>query len=379
MISGNLDWSNTYPGPFDFTGFNSLDHIGGDLLVQNCQRLQSLSGLDELDRVSGDVFIASCDSIRNASGLGQLSVVGGDLQFFALTDFTPNGINQLDSVYGDCLLIQTDQSSVATAPNDLDYVGGRFYFGANNATNMTGGNSLARVKHFTLNSGGPALQHISGFSSLVQVDSNMTITGNDALTNLSGFNALDSIGGTLTIGNNEALSSITGFNSLSYVHLFLIWYNDVLSDISAFDHLINVPDHMQINNNPVLSVCNVQAVCDHLIANLSSGIYLNATGCESVPVVLAQCLPTGLPSTDDAISTIVAHPNPATENITLQLDHVTGTPSIALWNAMGQAVYAEQMPGSRGIRMDIGHLSPGVYSFVIKVAEQRHVVRFVKE
>ena len=62
VIQGDLHYNNTFPGPYDFTGFQSLTHIGGDLQVTHCQYWRSFAGLDNLERVEGSVVAQYVES-----------------------------------------------------------------------------------------------------------------------------------------------------------------------------------------------------------------------------------------------------------------------------------------------------------------------------
>ncbi|MCB9199853.1 MAG: hypothetical protein H6596_05125 [Flavobacteriales bacterium] len=291
MITGTFDWNNTYPGPFDFTGFNSLDHIGGDLLVQNCQRLQGLWGLEQLDRVDGDLYVAGLDSVRDATGLSQLSVVGGKLQFFGMPEFAPTGLNQLDTVYGDLILVWSDLSLTCTLPNDLDFVGGELAFGTDHGTTVQGGNDLTRIGGDLRVCCEPTMTSFQALQSLQVVEGDLRINYNDVLVTFNALQQLDSVYGDLWINDNDVLYSVQGLNDLVYVDGLVIQDNPQLVGLGALDHAVEIQTSVQINNNPALAICHVQAVCDHINANGAATAYQNATGCNTVPEVHAACNP----------------------------------------------------------------------------------------
>ena len=290
MITGTFTFEQNQVGVRDFSGFNSLDRIGGDLLVSNNQYLQNFQGLNQLDHVGGDVYMTILDSVHSADGLWQLSVVGGKLQFFALPDFAPTGLNQLDSVYGNCYLVWSDASSTNTIPNDLKYVGGDLLVTTTNGSTINGGQDLTRVAGDVRVTTGSSMTNFTGLQNLRVVEQDLWFNNNHGVVTLNAFQQLDSVLGYFWITDNDALVSIQGLYDLDHLGKLIISDNQSLAYVYAFDQAVDM-DALQVNTNPNLAICDVQAFCDHVNANKPTVAYLNASGCSAPWEIYDACNP----------------------------------------------------------------------------------------
>lgn len=90
---------------------------------------------------------------------------------------------------------------------------------------------------------------------------------NYQLSSLIGLYEISSIGENLEIYGCNALSDLTGLDSLSSVLGELnIHYNDALLSLTGIENIEpNSINDLYINNNDILSNCNVQNVCEYLI------------------------------------------------------------------------------------------------------------------
>ena len=156
------------------------------------------------------------------------------------------------------------------------------------------------------------LQGISG-----NVIFNVFVDNNDSLLNLNGLNNITSCE-EFKIISNENLSSFIGLESLEFtgsaeirdnnalvaltamprVYLqcsLIIKDNLVLQDIDVFEEYDDVTctGHLEITNNPNLSICNTLTVCSYLDVSIGtwSSILIenNAEGCNSVAEVILDC------------------------------------------------------------------------------------------
>lgn len=206
----------------------------------------------------------------------------------------PEGITfttqaQIDSFqlnYPNCAEIEGDVSIWFWDPSDitnldglnvLTHIGGSLWIGNNHLlTSLTGLNNLNSI-------GGDL--HI-GFGYDVW-DESPTY-----LTNLSGLENLKSIGGELSIAFNHNLTSLTGLENLTSIGTNLeIKYNDVLTSLNALENLqADSIYNLSIFNNPYLSDCEMQSVCDFLDSLCGPvDIYNNATGCDNPQEVAGNC------------------------------------------------------------------------------------------
>jgi cysteine-rich repeat protein len=184
----------------------------------------------------------------------------------------------------------------------------------NSLASIAGLNSL-QVINTQLRIQNPNLTSLAGLSRLTTINGDLTILGN-SLPNLNGLSNLVTVTGTINISGNNSLTSFAGMTSLQTAGDLDISSNDVLNDLSSLVSLAAVngriyitnnavlaslnglqniaPNSIQglnIYNNPNLSLCEVNSICQYLhIGNIGpASIYDNATGCNSVGEVKAIC------------------------------------------------------------------------------------------
>ncbi|HMQ76508.1 MAG TPA: hypothetical protein PKE21_10215 [Flavobacteriales bacterium] len=379
-ITGDLVLTQTFPGPYDLTGFGALTHIGGDLLVTDCQRWRSFNGLQSLQRVEGDLRATYVDSIEGLQGLGNLRHVGGDLEIWGgdrMSDL--GGLNQLDTVQGSLYISVGAPVSSAAVPNTLDHVGDDFRIAAAGAPFLTGGAQLSTIGG-QLQLGGPlptpsALPNLSRVGALLlaaegvaqlnilanldTVEQNVRIGG--TLTSFSGLNAIAHIGDGLEFLTCPQLVSITAaFQGLDTCGKLWLEGNAVLSDITAFDHPFGI-GQLEIDDNPQLSYCHVQAVCDRVLSSALPvpAIMGNASGCASRAEVQASCIST---STGDPLEGHGApFPNPAADH--LFVPDLTGTATFTVHDATGRVLLRGTTTDGR---IGTEHLPTGAYRLVLE-------------
>lgn len=172
-------------------------------------------------------------------------------------------------------------------------------------------------------SNNPMLTSLQGLPNSFNALAWMSITNNDALVNLVGIGYISGFEGT-TISDNDSLIDLTGLNEIAAEYVTISdndnlqtlngplysWYDDYLiiennqnlTDISG----IWVGDWLSIDliirNNPNLSMCSSENVCNFFTSNIEEFQGLrgtfenNASGCNSVFEAEFGC---GLNSNDD--------------------------------------------------------------------------------
>jgi hypothetical protein len=204
---------------------------------------------------------------------------------------------------------------------------------------------------------------------------------NSALTSLTGLEGLTSIGGGLDVESNPILTSLSALNALNSIGEY-IWIsgNETLNSLTGLDKIDadSITD-LEIYNNPFLSTCAVQSICDYLASpNGYIYIYDNATGCNSPEEVDSACvyLSNGEINLEPSFSIC---PNPSSSTITIELP--TATPQknkfLTIYNLNGQQLITRQITEPTTV-IDVGTLPCGVY--VVKVADERTVMvtKFIK-
>lgn len=161
------------------------------------------------------------------------------------------------------------------------------------------------------------ISDISGLLFLESISGNFIVQYCPQLTDLSGLDNLADITGGITIGHNTNLVSISSLSNVTSTENVAIYYNESLQTISGIENIINIDLNLQINNNnllidisdlnsnlsigqyliiynnPSLSQCEAEAICDYLASpNGTVTIVNNNTGCNSQSEVQAACVPT---------------------------------------------------------------------------------------
>ena len=379
VILGDLRYFGTFPGPYDFTGFQSLTQIGGDLEVSSCQRWRSFAGLDNLQRVEGSVVAQYVDSIEGVGGLFNLDHVGGNLLIWGgPLMFGLAGLNDLDTVMGQLQLLMGDASGAL--PDQLEYVGGDFRVTCG-TNQLTGAAQLTRIDgHLLL--GSPNLPAPNAFPVLGVVSDLVIGLDNVSTINLNILPALDTVVNNLEVGANSTLTSFAGLNAIDYIGGWLLfddcddlvaitnafqsvdtcgklWFdnNDVLTDISAFDQAMGIGS-LQVTNNPLLSYCHVQAICERVVPPIlpNPAFYGNATGCDAELEVYNLCiLSNAVP--DAARTPITVFPNPAQDH--LRIAGLRGTHTALLHTTDARLVSRTRIDD--GV-LDISRLPAGMYA-----------------
>lgn len=281
-IRGNL-------GLTDLTGLGNLRVIQQNMTISGLiffmpdnSSLTSLQGLDQLVSVGGQLEISHHPLLTNLSGLGALGSIGDlNISFCPLlTDLSSLSVlDSIDTIDGDVIIAQNAALTSLGGLENIVSIGGTLNISAN-----------------------PLLPDLAGLEGLRAVDDLIYVANNENLLTLNGLNGLDSIkgenfvgGGSLTprglwILDNPKLVSLQGLENVDFIRDILILNNLVLSDLSALDRHFPITGSLYISENPLLSVCAVQAVCDYL--DDPPGvvtIHTNAPGCNFSSEVLAVC------------------------------------------------------------------------------------------
>jgi hypothetical protein len=105
-------------------GLASLTEVGYDLTVQSNPLLSSLTGLDSLNTIGGNLLIHNNDSMTNLLGLGSLTEVGNDFAIQsnpALSNFT--GLDSLNTIWGNLRIWFNTSLTDISAIENLAYIG----------------------------------------------------------------------------------------------------------------------------------------------------------------------------------------------------------------------------------------------------------------
>ena len=143
------------------------------------------------------------------------------------------------------------------------------------------------------------LINFPGCTSIDGIIIQETSPGN--ITNLHGLLGIDQVGapasGIIMIYGNTALTNLHGLDSIktfggAFTRIIRILNNPILTDIHALNSVaISNPSEFTIENNPNLSACNVDFVCNYIdvfpVVNLSG----NDCGCNTIEEIQWNCVP----------------------------------------------------------------------------------------
>jgi hypothetical protein len=198
--------------------------------------------------------------------------------------------------------------------------------------------------------------------------------GNNSLISLTGLDNVPSIGGSISIRYNDALTSLTGLDNLTSIEGSIsISYNDALTSLSGLDNIDagSITD-MYIELNGSLSTCEVQSICEYLLAQDGKAtIHNNASGCYNQDEVELACTV----SVDEVqlSEKLFIFPNPSSSQITIELPSVAQVNAVlTIYNMNAQQMVASKITEQKTV-VDISGLPEGVY-FVKIIDDQNMTV-----
>ncbi len=145
-----------------------------------------------------------------------------------------------------------------------------------------------------------------------------------------------------------------------------IIYNSSLCCLSGLDNIL--PEsifNLIIHNNPVLTTCAIESICDYLVNPAGTvEIHDNATGCNSIEEVEEAC--NVIPSVEDLTSNnkFKITPNPCLVSINLRyITYEVGPLIFELMDLSGIKVKSltinNRKPGNHEIEIDLSELPAG--------------------
>ncbi|MEO1258930.1 MAG: T9SS type A sorting domain-containing protein [Bacteroidota bacterium] len=203
---------------------------------------------------------------------------------------------------------------------------------------------------------GTDITDLGNLANLEEVTGNLTFQ-TTGLTEMQGLNNLMEVGGTLTIYFNSSLVSLDGLDVIGAVGgNLMVYYNFSLSNGCAIYNLINGG------------------------VSGSTSIFLNATGCNSIAEINANCGPSNRISDSNnnqnttAASTSVSsdqkhngekfmvYPNPAIDFATIQLEEAVTGGQLRISDVAGRIILMQQLQSNTTrIDLDVSEWRNGTY------------------
>ncbi|MEZ5082579.1 MAG: hypothetical protein R2750_03905 [Bacteroidales bacterium] len=139
---------------------------------------------------------------------------------------------------------------------------------------------------------GANINNLDSLYAITSIGGRLTISQNPVLLNLNGLSNLTTIGDDLWIYNNDGLTNFSGLENLTMINgdLEIIGHESLIS-LSGLENINSSSiNSILIRNNPSLSNCQIQSICDYLSTlNTSIDIYANAEGCNNPSEIASAC------------------------------------------------------------------------------------------
>lgn len=361
----------------NFLGLENLRTIGGTFWIYSNDKLNSLSGVENLNfagsiKIEGNSSLTSLSGFENLRSLeGYLMINGNDL----LSSLA--GIENIAAATIANLVIANNPSlSNCNAKSICDYLvspNGNSYI-HNNAQGCrwiqevmdSCGIVFCLPEGITFTTQSEIESFQSNYPDCSVIDGTVIISGN-SINDLTFLSSLTSINGDLEIYENDQLVNLSGLGNITSVNGSLVigmdgkGGNKSLTSLSGLENLRFIKGDIRINNNAVLSNCDIKSVCDYLSnPNGEVEITNNATGCNSEAEVIAVCS-IWIPELE-LNPQFTVFPNPARKTISISSKNDLSIDQINIYNQVGQIVLHK-----KGIyeNIDISTLDQGLYVIVI--------------
>lgn len=291
----------------------------------------NLNGLNSITAIGGNLDISHCNALTTMTGLDNLTYVAGDVDILNCTALTSlSGLENLTSMGGQLAI---DSCTLLTNLTGIE-----------NLTTIWGGLTIGRCYLLT---------SLTGLNKLTSIDGNLVIVWNNVLTNLIGLDSLTHVGNQLWIFNNDDLTSLSGLDNIDENSISELWIYD----------------------NPSLSNCAVQSICDYL-ANPNGIIAItnNAQGCYNQQQIENACATIGVELLTPQPS-ITIYPNPVLTTITIEN---TTKGIITIYTIGGQQLLQQEIT-EPSTTINVSGLKNGVYFVRLMGEKNISVGKFIKQ
>jgi len=367
-------------------GLNNVTSIDGDLKFEDLWNFRSMSALSSLSNIGGDLFIQDCDSLQSFEGFENLTTIGGSFYYRWTESDIINfeGFERLTTI-GEYFVV--------------DFTKIENFVGLNNLATIGKSLSVNRADYFISFQGLPSLSSLGGigisdtpliqnFGGLENIDSlggNLYIEQCDGIVDLTGLESLSTILGRITVSGNPSLIHISQLSSLTSMGDIVSFHaNNSLTSLSGIDNID--PSswiYATFQNNPQLSNCAVQSICEYIANQGYTSIAGNAEGCDTEYQVQIACESISIPEQQLAIKQS-AYPNPFTTSTAIEFEVYTRSNiQYTVYNSVGEAVFEGEdrnvAPGNHTITPTLHHLPSGLYFAVLRSEDGVNVVKLVKQ
>ena len=214
------------------------------------------------------------------------------------------------------------------------------------------------------------IENLNGLDSLTFIGGDVYIAQNSNLSSFQALSSLTGIGYNLTIARNDRLIDFMGFENLNYISESLkIYGNDSLQSLIGLENIdAGSIEDLKIEDNYLLSTCDVQSVCNYLGSpNGSISISNNSIGCNSIAEIDSACNTTGI--LENSNPTMCIFPNPAQHEIYISNLNEYQISEINIYNYLGQRVLHKKEPKNS---IDVSLIEQGLY--IVEIVSDRIII-----
>jgi hypothetical protein len=227
---------------------------------------------------------------------------------------------------------------------------------------------------------GTDISNLNGLNVLTSIGGDLGIVNNDFLVSMNGLENLTSIGGHFWVQGNNNLIGFSGLENLNSIAGDLwILDNTTLISLTGLENIeASSIINLGIKNNPSLSTCDVQSICEYLSTpNGLIEIYSNAPGCNSQEEAEAACLTTIEELNIGNGITII--PNPSNDKITIDFPEMEAgiNAMVSIFGSAGQEMISGMIVNCKS-EIDVSSLAPGLYFIKVNNNENISFSRFIK-
>lgn len=334
-IGGSVWIDDTIQGNItNLLGLSNITSIGGTLIIKQNDSLFSLEGLENLDSIGIHFFIDENINLLSIAHLENLTYVRSIVSIEENNSLlTLEGLDNLDTI------------------GYLDINGNESLLHLHNLSNLRVVMSEFRIDN------NQSLANLNGLESLRYIYEDVKIFNNDLLTDLNGLNNLEHIVAMLKIRYNDQLTSLDGLEKLDTMAGLSINDNPLLSSLESINDSY-IRWHVSIHDNPYLSTCNINSICEFLIAHPEdANIIDNDSNCNSVEEIKELCY--DYISEDDSEKLLKLYPNPSHGKIEIRGVHFD---EVSVYNLH----YQKMLPEINENTINISNLTNGIYIIEIK-------------
>ncbi|HVK98209.1 MAG TPA: hypothetical protein VM553_00280 [Dongiaceae bacterium] len=345
----------------DVAPLNSLNHIGGNLVVNRSQirtandlHLNAALVLDGGLQLRNNRNLTSLTGLESISQLGELIIENNRV----LKNLT--GLGGLERIDGNLLVKGNAKLADLSGASRLANIDGSLTLDDNAALVSTKGVETLQNIQLDLNLlSNPALASLEGFAGLTRIGGTLAIDVNTTshntpsrLTNLSGLDALTHTG-SIRINTNPQLASLQGLNSLTTVTNYLYLANNpLLQNLQALDSLTSVRIVSLERNRQLRNLQGLEQVrnLDYLTINGGNNTTPPAEGLNSLTGIEAVGSIKHLQLFGNPLSDLSALDNVAiTGSLTLNYNLITALPAIQVDALEGVSIFGERITSLEGL------------------------------